>query len=505
MPESSKAANSSNSTGSAKKLVLVVVDGMRPSSLASAIDDGAAPTFARLIREGYASSECISSFPSLTPVATSMIVTGTGPDRHGVPSMHWYKRDERRYVDYGISFPAARRSGLISVLKDLVYRINEEHLSASTPTFFESLERAGIRCACTTYMIYRGPHEHEFIGSGVPGALAGVTGMSRPGYGPTDLIYGDIFDSRGTDCRSNYGVPGRRDQHTACAGIEIVADGGYDFLLLSFPDNDNYSHRLGPEAQPASIANADAQFQRVIDSYGGYRRFTEDHAVIVVSDHSHSKVNEGVDLLLMLAEHEWDVLAPRQGRRKRNAAQIAASPAARVGNLYVLDEDGLGTEVPLLVHDLRRQATIDQVLWLEAGNEAAVAMGEAELRFAPGTQYEDLRGQKWDVDGDLSALGLQTQDGLIFSERYPDALARSWSGLTCADTGDVMVTPEIGYEFFDWGGVAHVGGGTHGSLHHADSAAQLIVHGTGESREHQSTWSIADINNLILEHFTTPR
>ena len=88
------------------------------------------------MREGYASSECISVFPSLTPVATASIVTGRGPDEHGIPSMNWYKRDERRYVDYGISFPSARRSGVISVLKDLVYRINQDHLSAATPTFF---------------------------------------------------------------------------------------------------------------------------------------------------------------------------------------------------------------------------------------------------------------------------------------------------------------------------------------------------------------------------------
>ena len=58
-----------------KKVVLVVVDGMRPLSLEQTIADGAAPNFARLIREGYASGECISSFPSLTPVATSTIVT----------------------------------------------------------------------------------------------------------------------------------------------------------------------------------------------------------------------------------------------------------------------------------------------------------------------------------------------------------------------------------------------------------------------------------------------
>jgi hypothetical protein len=418
--------------------------------------------------------------------------------------MNWYKRDEQRYIDYGISFPAARRSGVITVLKDLVYRINQDHLSADTPTFFESLERAGVRCACTTYMIYRGPHEHAFKGTGVAGALAGVTGMSRPGYGPKDLIYGDIFDSLGTECRSSYGVPGKRDQHTACAGIELVLDGKYEFMLLSFPDNDNWSHRYGPDKQLDSIANADAQFQRVIDAAGGYRRFMEEHAVIVVSDHSHSVVHESIDLIEMLRGHEWKVLEPRQGKRKNNDAEIAVSPAARAGNIYVLDRQHAGTEVPLLVHDLRREALIDQVLWLEDGS-AHVALGEAELTFRPGSKHTDRRGLSWDIEGDFVALDLFLDGDEIYSEAYPDSLARVWSALNCPGSGDVLVTPELGYEFLDWGGVSHVGGGTHGSLHKDDSAAQLIVTGTGESRRDQRAWSIADVNSLVLEHFSVER
>jgi hypothetical protein len=486
-----------------KKLVLAVVDGMRPASLHKAIEAGSAPTFARLIREGYETGECISSFPSLTPVATSTIVTGTGPGEHGVPSMNWYKRDEKRYVDYGISFPAARKSGVITVLKDLVYRINQDHLSADTPTFFESLENAGVRCACTTYMIYRGPHEHKFVGTGVAGALAGVTGMSRPGYGPSNLLYGDIFDSLGTECRSSYGVPGKRDQHTACAGIELVLDGQYEFMLLSFPDNDNWSHRYGPDEQPASIANADAQFQRVIDAAGGYRRFMDEHAVIVVSDHSHSMVHEGLDLFTMLEEHDWEILQPRKGKRPGDA-DIAVSPAARAANIYVLDPAHRGGKLPLLVEDLRRQALIEQVFWLE-DEEANVALGEAELRFKPGTQYVDRRGLKWDVEGDLIALDLFLDGDEIHSEEYPDALARVWSALNCPGSGDVIATPESGYEFLDWGGTAHVGGGTHGSLNKADSAAQLIVTGTGQARKDQRAWSIADVNSLVLEHFGVER
>jgi hypothetical protein len=479
-----------------KKLVLAVIDGMRPAAMRQAIESGAAPTLARLVKDGYASERCISSFPSLTPVATSTITTGEGPGRHGVPSMHWYKRDEQRYVDYGISFPAARRAGVITVLKDLVYRINEEHLSRDTPTIFERLEASGIRAACTTYMIYRGPHEHEFIGTGLGGMLAGATGMSRRTHGPSQLIYGDIFDSLGTPCRSSFGVPGRRDQHSACAAIELIKQDAYDFLLLSLPDNDNYSHRVGPEGQVRSIARADLEIQRVIDAAGGYRQFIDTHAMIVVSDHSHSKVKESLDLLGML--DEWDVLQPRQS--KRRPAHVAVSPAARFGSIWVLDEDARHAQVERLQSELRDRDNIDQVLWLE-GDEAAVASGHDELRFAPGSAYTDSRGLSWDVDGDLSVLGMIAGEGQIESKIYPDALARAWSALQCPTMGDVLVTPELGYEFLDWGGVAHVGGGTHGSLHVEDSAAQIVVTGTGDSFADRKNWSIADVYSLVLDHF----
>lgn len=484
---------------SPKKLCLVVVDGMRPASLRRAIDNGAAPIFARLMREGYSSDACISAFPSLTPVATAMITTGRGPDRHGIPSMNWYKRDERRYVDYGISFPSARRSGVITVLKDLVYRINQEHLSAQTPTFFETLEANGIRSACTTYMIYRGPERHNFAREGVAGALAGATGLARPGYGPTDLIYADIFDSLGTECRSSYGVPGKRDQHAACAGVELVLDGNYQFMLLSFPDNDNWSHRNGPDAQHQAIAHADNQFQRVIDAAGGYRRFLDTHAVIVVSDHSHSVVNEGFNLIERLEQYEWNVLRPRKGRRPGDA-EIAVSPAARAANIYVLDPVHRGGRVPLLVEDLRDEPEIEQIFFLE-DDWARAVLGEAELRFRPGGPLLDERGGSWEIDGDLVALDLFVDGGEVRSEEYPDALARVWSALNCPGSGDLILTPVPGVEFLDWGGSAHIGGGTHGSLNRTDSAAQLIVTGTGESRRDQRAWSIGDVHSLVLEHF----
>ena len=39
------------------------------------------------------------------------------------------------------------------------------------------------------------------------------------------------------------------------------------------------------------------------------------------------------------------------------------------------------------------------------------------------------------------------------------------AGCTCVQSGEVLLSGTPGYEFVDWGGSDHVGGGSHGSLH----------------------------------------
>ncbi len=124
---------------SARKLVLCVVDSLRTDILERAAADGSAPTFAALLDRGELIRDCVSSFPSVTPVCTSSITTGQAPDGHWISGMNWYHRTERRYVEYGSSFEATRAFGLFRSLYDTVYNMNMAHLSDEVETVFESL------------------------------------------------------------------------------------------------------------------------------------------------------------------------------------------------------------------------------------------------------------------------------------------------------------------------------------------------------------------------------
>jgi hypothetical protein len=65
----------------------------------------------------------------------------------------------------------------------------------------------------------------------------------------------------------------------------------------------------------------------------------------------------------------------------------------------------------------------------------------------------------------------------------------------------VLASARPGFEFTDWGGSHHAGGGSHGSLHANDSLGGLIWCGTGPDAGSREQWTLRDVAPMILEHF----
>jgi predicted AlkP superfamily pyrophosphatase or phosphodiesterase len=259
------------------KLVLCVIDAMAPAMLERAVAAGAAPVLEELMRRGLYVPDCVAAFPSVTPVCAASIVTGVAQDAHLIPAMNWFHREEDRYVEYGSSLRAAQRFGFARQLTDTVYNMNRAHLSSRTPTVFETLDDADVRTAGTTYLMYRGRYRHEPQRDTALTRVASAL-LRHPVMGPRELFYADIFASRRTSCRSGLGMPGVRDRHAGCVSSYMVEHDLFDFLLLSLPDNDWYSHKYGPDAQLRSIAQADLQLARVFEAAGGVDEFRHDRA-----------------------------------------------------------------------------------------------------------------------------------------------------------------------------------------------------------------------------------
>ncbi|MEJ7826432.1 MAG: alkaline phosphatase family protein [Solirubrobacteraceae bacterium] len=484
-----------------RKLVLTVIDGMKPTMLQRAIGAGSAPALKAIHDRGTYVSDCVAAFPSVTPVCAGTIATGRLQDEHEIPSMNWYSREEERYVEYGSSFQASRRFGLNRQLVDTIFNMNEHHLAANTPTIFETLDDAGVRSACTTYLIFRGRHPHEVSKDWALTRVASSL-FKRSVMGPGELFYADIFASRKTGCWSRMGIPGMRDQHAGCVGSYLVEHDLFDFLLLSLPDNDAHSHKHGPHAQIASIAAADAELWRIMEAGGGAEAFLAEHAMIVMADHSHTHIEQVIDFTGPFGD--WRVLAPSGANA--SSAELALCPAQRSAMVYLLLDSR--SALARIVSTAREIEGVDVVMWRGEDGRAHVGGERGELTFAPADGAPsskvaaDERGVRWEIDGELDTLLADVRDGVLRCEHYPDALRRVWSALTCRTSGDVLLSAEQSYEFPDWGKRAHLRGGSHGSLHRVDSLGALLFCGIDCPPERlDGPWSIGDVAPLVLAHF----
>jgi hypothetical protein len=499
-----------------KKLILTYVDSLRTDMLLRAVDEGRAPTFGSLIERGVLVPDCVSSFPSVTPVASAEMVTGVGSDRHWISGMNWYHRLERRYIEYGSSLEASRAFGVFRTLYDLVYNMNLAHLNPGVETAFEQLDDAGLRTACTPFLIYRGRHRHQVSLEGLLRRAVDATRLKfrHHTWGPGELFYGDLYASREVPCKST-SIPGSRDGYSACCAAELVKEDGFDFLLFSLPDNDNYSHRHGPEASIESIAKADHCFGKVVEAAGGLDDFLERYAVILLADHAQTPVRRGLPLAELLAR-DWSVLQPSEARPE--LAQLAVSPTGRAAHVYLLPGGEERADPEAVRQALGVIEGVDLVCRLERpdgsplrreepsvpeqGAMAVVERGESRLRFRPGDEVADLRGGRWQVEGDLATLEARIEDGRLRSDSYPDPLARVWAALGSPHAGDFILSLAPGFEVVDWGGVTHAGGGSHGSLHAVDSLGPLLFAGCGpEDPGEREQWALRDVVPAVLEHF----
>ncbi len=500
-----------------RKLVLVMVDALRTDKLEEAAATGAAPHFDELIRRGSMVRDCVSTFPSVTPVASSEMTTGLRPDGHGISAVNWYHRMEGRYVEYGSSFEATRSLGLIRTLYDIVYDMNMAHLSADARTVFEVLGDGGIRTACTPFLIYRGRRRHEIGLEGILRRVAMAATFRHAVWGPDELFYGELYASQKVPCKPTLARPGTRDAYSACAGSRLAEEDLYDFLLFSLPDNDHHSHAFGPDATIESIGRADAAFGELIDANGGMDEFLSGHAVVLLADHAQTAVDRELDLIGALSQtHRVARPSAEPGPRP----DIAVCPSARAASVYVL-EDGrrFGAVHSGVREELSALDDVDLFAWLETaegepfdraaatdaapdGTWAVAQRAGSTVRFRQGDGPRDLRGATWEIQGDARVLDADLSGGEVETPAYPDALGRLWAALRAPQAGEILISLAEGAECVDWGGASHAGGGSHGSLAAGDSLGPLIAVGLdGFDPASRRQWTIADAAGLVLGHF----
>ncbi|MEZ4869182.1 MAG: alkaline phosphatase family protein [Caldilineaceae bacterium] len=473
-----------------KKVLLIIIDALSSRVVDPALTADRLPNLRRLRDAATLRGDSISIFPSITPAATSSLVTGRYPHSHGISGAYWYMPGEKTVVYYGYDIWAILEKGIVQFIKDFLVKLNEEHLQATT--LFQTVEKAGLTAASLNYLIYHGESPHNLD---LPLLLKLLPDTSLPATvgGPSLLYFGDIIQTPlqdghklsapgGLFHRFGFADDTTAELLTDLAQAEVLPD----FTLAYFPENDFRSHEVGPEMALNKLEELDEKLGKIFDAFGGLSELLSKVCVVLTGDHSQSSVVEstesaGIRLDQLLSAF---AVAPA-GMPMTGEEDLVACPNLRTAQIYF--HTPTAQRFARVTEELLQDTRIDQLLWsadfLEPGKKGfhVVTQNRGRLHFWAGDEgpqsAQDLYGNVWSWQGNLQTVDGHIADNVITFGDYPNAFERIAGILDLSTSGHLWVTSRPGYEFCLEHTLIHAGGGSHGSLHVLDSVSPLWVAG----------------------------
>ena len=144
---------------------------------------------------------------------------------------------------------AVRTFGLLRAITDTVYNMNFDHLQPRQLDVLRAARRRGRADGLHAVPDLPRPHASRARrpGMAAPASRRRRTSGMRS-TGPSELFYGELYSSQ----RGRLPPDACATRHArSLLGMRRLLPRGhdlYDFMLFSLPDNDHYSHRLGPQA-----------------------------------------------------------------------------------------------------------------------------------------------------------------------------------------------------------------------------------------------------------------
>jgi predicted AlkP superfamily pyrophosphatase or phosphodiesterase len=488
-----------------RRVVYIVIDGMRTDAFEQAAASGRAPALRFLKERSHYVRDSVAAFPSITPCATATLITGETPDRHGIPGQCWYDRDEQRIVNYGQGPRLAFIEKVKEVTTDLFINLNQKHLRGDVLTLHERLDDLGFTTASTNFLIHRGRHPQHLDPNAVQ-KLFLKDGIDQDEIlGPKEHYFADVIAGPTGACSDGLGVRGKvkrlkaTDEWASCVVRELLERDAADMILFYLHENDHTSHREGPDTQFDNLVRAGELIGNVLGALGSWERTVEEIGFVLTADHGQTPVIKDdehfIDLDDVLAD--FDIVKPQ--RENPDALDghhdLVQCGNGRTGSIYLSTERDVELLGPV-VKALGQHSGIDQVLWRDDGWKV-VDSDRGTLRFRPtdGGGIVDERDNRWEIDGELEAV-----DGVLDGDRlrtpeYPLALWRIHHALELDRIGDIVCTARVTYEVANIIDTEHKG--EHGSLHAQDSEVPFLST-LADPPLHPAT---TDVALHILRHF----
>ncbi|QDG53864.1 alkaline phosphatase family protein [Persicimonas caeni] len=474
-----------------KKVLLVIVDALTAEVYDDLLSSGKLPHLSRLHEHGTYRGASLSIFPSITPAATSTLITGRYPREHGIQGAYWLDEGTDEVVYFGSDFWVVLQHGGGEFLRDFLYHLNQDRLQAET--LFQTVERAGREACSLNYLIHRGDTPHEIDLPWLVDVMPGLPSSTEI-CGPSRMFLGDFLDTLPIDDVQTDSIVeeisdmyGMDDTHTGEALARLARQGAMpDMTLAYFPENDFASHEKGPFPASPTVEGVDAHIGRFIEAYGGLDAVLEDFCIVLTGDHSQCDIVDNKDTAgIMLDDLLADFHVADYGTPLEAPEELAICPNLRASQIYLASHEPAFVE---RVEDtLLADERIDQVIRRQSFEEGApeaylVRTAErGELQFRPGDAgpktARDAYGFQWSWQGSLSAVDGRVETGELVFDKYPNAFERIAGGPGSTKSADLWVTAQPGFEFGSRDAAAHVGGGSHGSLHLYDSISPLLVVG----------------------------
>jgi hypothetical protein len=407
-----------------KRVVLLLVDGLRPDVAEAALARGELPHLASLVGESGV-GRGITVFPSTTSVAYLPFLTGCMPGRCNVPSIRWLDRAayaghwwrDREQIRSYCGYQASRLDDDIAPGVRTIFELVPESLGIFTPV------ARGLTPA-------RDPSraERRFWGS-----VAHFAQWHQPS---DDAVSRHLL-----------------------RGIAV----GWRFIFAQFPAVDGYTHQSTPEG-PKVLRALRLVDQTVGQVLGGLmaRGELDETLLLLVSDHGASVVRTHLDLAdwfrgqgVRTLSHPilWE-------RDPRAAVMIAGNGSAMVyarpgmprterwpiARLRAAEAFGVRHDV---IAALSREPAVAFLAGEDAPGIVRVIDREGEalvIREGPRIRYQPLTADPLAV-GHTRVLSDAEWLDATWDGPYPDACVQLLDQFQASRTGDLIVVAREGYDF----------------------------------------------------------
>ncbi|MBM7587134.1 putative AlkP superfamily pyrophosphatase or phosphodiesterase [Bacillus pakistanensis] len=467
-----------------KPVIMLVIDTLMDPPLKEAINNNRAPALKFFMEKGMYFPDVVTAFPTMSVNVDTTILTGTYCNDHHLPGLVWFNKKENRLINYGSHIRELWKLGLSQSLEDILFNMNENHISNGVKTIHEELEDKGKNSASINTLVYRGNTSHIYR---LPKLLTWFTSIQkdRSTMGAKAFTYGSL--KRISTSKRYQRLWQKFGFNNSFAVQELTyllkKDQLPSFSIVYFPELDQSVHKNG-RMDVKGIEKVDQHLQDILNVYDSWEEALQDNIWIVLGDNGQAWIDSDrkvalIDLRELLGSYR--IMKLSKGVQPKD--QIVLAVNERMSYIYTLDKEVL--PIHTLIETLQNDKRIDVIAWQE-GSLIKITSGEkkGELHFREGGDLYDEYNQKWFIEGDLGLLDIRIDENQIHYGDYPDALARLSSSLKSHEGDFIIVSAKPGYEFIGEGSPTHVGGASHGGLHQQDSLVPMIVTGTDSTPSH---------------------